>query len=484
MKKIFYIVAVAGLMLNSCAKNEKPQPQQEESKYSFSIGAEKETDEDGSPETRIEMINGVKHWSVGDQVGMFVRTTNGYINNIALMGQHTEPATATSFVGELSHSDISQFDPSSECRFLTYYPHNASATATFDVSTGWYLNFSTPQNITVKKGEFSTDNVFMYSAYRAYPTTWLDGNGEQQWSARQSLKYRHAYSYLRVKLDINLMGLPVTRIQVTHPESGISGNMRLYLPAYPNSQNDQNILGGNRNMIVDIDGGMNLGDEVYIPMIRESYPAGTKFTFTYSNGATYEKTIQSDITLQRGKIHNIAFKLPFIADFINGQNYTPALPNDDLANPFDFAGHAYLSQRLQGGNRGVEFWNTSYAQYEYAFATPALNLSGKTSVPVEVKAFMSFYSTSMNETSPQPNSGDRFYVNTVSRTTTSYSYSTNGTPVTITGTYRVGYVTPFTLNNTSSRIGITFKPRTARDFLSGRDKYYYIAMSRLEVVPL
>ncbi len=55
MKKVFYLIAVAGLVITSCAKTDNPNPNKGKT-YSFEIGAERETDEDGLKVSEMQIM--------------------------------------------------------------------------------------------------------------------------------------------------------------------------------------------------------------------------------------------------------------------------------------------------------------------------------------------------------------------------------------------------------------------------------------------
>ncbi len=234
MKKVFYLIAVAGLVITSCAKTDNPNPNKGKT-YSFEIGAERETDEDGAPETRIQFINDALYWSVGDRVGMFVHEgTTQRINNLAMTGNHSEPVKATSFTGTLTQSEIESLNPNNTYRCMSYFPYSTTVTAP-SAST---IVLSIPQTITVRKNEFPTDQILMLaSPTDAFPPiTWLDENGEQQWDKSVSFTYRHMFSYVRVKLNTNLTSLSVTGIEVSSPSNHrLSGNL-FYFPQFVGNQ--------------------------------------------------------------------------------------------------------------------------------------------------------------------------------------------------------------------------------------------------------
>ncbi len=312
MKKSFYLIAIVGFIFASCTKPEKPNPNEERT-YSFSIEAEKEADDidnsDGSSQTRIEIINNLLHWSVGDKVGLYITEANRstlIVNNLAMTGNHSEPVKATSFTGTLTQSEIESLNPNNTYRCMSYFPYSTTVTAP-SAST---IVLSIPQTITVRKNEFPTDQILMLaSPTDAFPPiTWLDENGEQQWDKSVSFTYRHMFSYVRVKLNTNLTSLSVTGIEVSSPSNHrLSGNLFYFLPT-------GYMMGGTySNRIIDIETGMDVGDEIYIPfVVPVSYSNNYNYTFkfTFEDGTTSEKIIPVDnFKLQRSKIHNITFNL-------------------------------------------------------------------------------------------------------------------------------------------------------------------------------
>ncbi len=345
MKRLIYLTAIVGFIMVSCAKpNDNPNPNEGET-YSFEIGAEKEAD--GTDGTRVEVVDGLLHWSVGDQVGMYVTNTNGttkHIDNFAMTGIHTEPTRNTTFKGLLTQSQISQLDPNSTYRHFSYHPYGSMVLNNISNynTYGIVMTHTLPNQITVRPNEFPMDNVYLFAeeGSLAPPMTWLDENDEQQLGARRTFTYKHTMAYLRVRINENLNGYPIEEIRVnlnTVPVSltamvCLSGGLSMY----SNRKKDDNYyimyannLSASTNykyIYVTIEDGMDVGDYIYIPIPPNVlYPYGDygtssrtlRFSFYYSrNGQRYQfgnKTLPvsttEEIFFEAGKIYDIAFNL-------------------------------------------------------------------------------------------------------------------------------------------------------------------------------
>ncbi len=362
MKKIFYLIAVVGLMFASCTKPENPNPN-EEPTYSFSIGAEKSID--STDETRVEYVDGLMHWSVGDQVGMYVtaesstysRPQNSYVNNFAMTGAHTEPARGTTFKGLLTQSQISQLDPTKTYRHFSYYPYGSMelySTAVYN-SMGVMMYHTIPPSFTVRPNEFPTDAIYMFAEEEGMnsPMTWLEGN-EQKWSEKRTLTYKtykHTMAYFRVKINSYSRNLPLGGVSIQlreyKPEFGMNITTNKiagtgYLYSKYRQGGDTHIVhsmmeGTYDSITVYIDGTINEGDYIYIPIsctgpiypLYEGQNGGyTRFRFTFFERDSYNSnhvfaTKDPQIApispnnifdpnylyLEPGKIYDIAFNL-------------------------------------------------------------------------------------------------------------------------------------------------------------------------------
>ncbi len=335
--------------------------------------------------------------------------------------------------------------------------------------------------MTIRKNEFPSDYALMFAlANNKHALTWLDGNGKQQRGERIAFNYKHVLSYLRVRLDINLMSLPVTKIEITSGSVGLLGDIYL-------NRAGAIVLGGGRNVTINIPEGMDVGDEIYVPLLPNTHTAGLTFRFTFSNGVTYEKVVPNNLTMQQGKTHGIAFKLPFIADFQNSNRYTPPLPNmgQQLRSSFDFAGHTYLATGLTRSSGGIQIAYPYISTDRNGLATPPLNLGGKTSVPVQVKATITF-STTNNR---QPNSQyDYIYIAYDSNIWTNVTLSNSSTitvPITTRGTGE--YSTPIpassytTLASSRSKIRLLYYQNNIH---TSQITSPTMILNRLEVHPL
>ncbi len=232
MKRLIYLTAIVGFIMVSCAKpNDNPNPNEGET-YSFEIGAEKEAD--GTDGTRVEVVDGLLHWSVGDQVGMYVTNTNGttkHIDNFAMTGIHTEPTRNTTFKGLLTQSQISQLDPNSTYRHFSYHPYGSMVLNNISNynTYGIVMTHTLPNQITVRPNEFPMDNVYLFAeeGSLAPPMTWLDENDEQQLGARRTFTYKHTMAYLRVRINENLSFRVFGKVEAFTFGERIAGDMAI-----------------------------------------------------------------------------------------------------------------------------------------------------------------------------------------------------------------------------------------------------------------
>ncbi len=345
MKKLFYLIAIVGFVMVSCTKPENPNPNEEKT-YSFSIGAEKETGD--TDETRVEMVDGLMHWSVGDQVGLFVHNhLDTRVGNLPMTGTHTAPARSTTFVGQLTQSDMEKMSLIYNNRYVnhnyaSYYPYDSNIIGhQYLPSSDEALNLRQrlPATITVRKNEFPSDHVFMVAFLKDIPPiTWLDENGKQQWNERITFTYKHVYSYLRVKIGTMPAGVESFNF---FQLAGFTGNFsqweieskhyfQLTGTFYSSTEYGFGPVNTTRTTAyyfqknVNIDGeGISSGDYIYIPMPCNGYligtvdlRSGTNFSFNFGssgNDLPYKKVVRAGTLpikrLEPGKIYDITINL-------------------------------------------------------------------------------------------------------------------------------------------------------------------------------
>ncbi len=330
MKKMFYLIAIAGIVMASCSKTGNPNPN-EKRKYSLSIGAQKTTS--GTDETRVENIDGVHHWSVDDRVGLmimregsvpgagdlyrdfnveeFMEAAGNLINsrdnflgqnvvyNLPMTGEHGEPTPSAHFRGELTYDEMLLMHPDSLYDYGSYYPY-----AYTDQPLVLLFGLMFPE-----RGVSVQPNVFPAHVARLFgtvhkdlpPMTWLDENEEQQWSPSVVFNYWHTLSYLRLRISGNdITSAPVSRIEVR-----ASGEISLTI-LYDSSGLNFEL---NRDQYVDIEDGMYVDDEVYIPIVASgvtNYETNMTFEFYFTDNTSWSKTIQGGVA-EPGKIHPISF---------------------------------------------------------------------------------------------------------------------------------------------------------------------------------
>ncbi len=337
--------------------------------------------------------------------------------------------------------------------------------------------------LTITKNKFPSEHVLMYaSAINVPPISYLDGNGIKRYGEKRTFTYKHAYAYLRLKIEDNLSPQNITKIEMSTGSYSITdASLSGYI--YVDVTNGAITRSGTSGLFrrtIEIPGGLNVGDEVYIPMPATTYRGGSiRFTFTYSNGDTYETNIPAStsqpLTLESGKIYPIRFKLPFIADF--RLNYYAFYPStiDENTQSFDFMGDPYLSYMVlfDKTKRAILFDSRTYTPV--GFATPALNLGGKTSLQV-VTASRPFTGggtpSSLN---------DRFYVKAVPTSATTYTATSSGTSaVQIYAGESLLVSGLINLTTANRRIGIDFTSRYVGNPFLGRTQ---MELYRLEIHP-
>ncbi len=327
MKKIFYLIALVSLVFASCTK--PGNDHNGERKYSFSIGANKAVDTDNSSKTRIEIINEDLYWSVGDKVGMFIGTisygqpTNIILDDFALTGQHQNPTKNATFKGELTYDQISQFNDYDKYTYTSYYPYDMWVEIDHvDGDAQDRFCFEIPQEMELTPNEFPHQYAFMFDRQVRKPAlTWLDESTGQQRFLQESVPfhYRHVLAYLRLKIINNKPTNPVVNIFMESLSD--YGNPSLsdvfYLHLYYNMVSAQYVNPSRNTRNITIPDGLNLGDDLYIPMAPSSsstYQDDIAFTFELEDGTNIRKVLSASdvyLSLYAGSIYPITFNLGY-----------------------------------------------------------------------------------------------------------------------------------------------------------------------------
>ncbi len=337
MKKIFYLTALAVLLFASCTKpGNNPN---EERKYSFSIGANKEHDTNSSSGTRVEIINEDLYWSVGDKVGMFVgnytnNTGELQLDDFVMTGLHSEPVKSTTFSGELTYDQISQFDPDDIYAYTSYHPYDMYVDVLHINGYSDEVYFEIPYSMELMANEFPSQYALMYARSSITPITWLDDDGTQRWRNQPAVfYYEHVLSYMRLKINTSETSNPVTSIYI-ESDPGNTNLSDIYmfntrLGHYNISSNGGHSV--NRTRQITIPNGLNVGDELFIPIVGGHYGADIRFSFTFEDGSYVTKLVPASINpllLNQGQIHTITFNLSYpiisneftLDDYIEGQD--------------------------------------------------------------------------------------------------------------------------------------------------------------------
>ncbi len=320
--------------MTACVKTDDDPQRNENHKYSISVLGEKTALEDDSSETRVELVDGVPHWSADDTIGLYVfkkgfnyimsnlagftgtiEDLNSYVvaSNIPLTGRHEEPVRNAHFSGELTFEQISRLYPDSLYEYMSYYPYMR------EISKGvyevWTINYL-PYFLSHSHESWVESNVFPAHLTRLIsnefdglpPLAWLDERGVQRSGERLSFNYMHYQSYLRltivsneintlrvnsVSLDIPNRSGWIERVEIDPETGSLHADISNIHTSY-------------------IEGGMSVGDYIYIPIddgdyTDDRYPMMT-VEFTFEDGTTWSKTLRGGVA-EQGKVHNIGFNI-------------------------------------------------------------------------------------------------------------------------------------------------------------------------------
>lgn len=301
--------------------------------YTLSVGGEKAGEnggeKDAAPDageekasTRAELGgDGIYRWSPADRVGMFVAPAGGttpILDNVRLTGINAGPTTRTDFEGELTRDQIEQFTEDATYDYYSYYPYDASVG-----SSGMpKVTISLPAVRSVSPDVFGPGCLMVAHATGKGPITWLDGGG-QRFGEKISFSYDHVFAYAELYLACNLMSQRITRIKITDNGGGVlAGDFEVDM-----ATGDYTAANASNVLTLDVEGGMDVLDgRLYIPIPAADLSSHT-FTveLTTEHGNSVSMELSRGVNFQRGKVHKLALKVPFLINFngIDGAVYDP-----------------------------------------------------------------------------------------------------------------------------------------------------------------
>jgi hypothetical protein len=287
------------------------------------------------PETRAEYDGVTYKWSPRDKVGFFMMLKDSYtptVSNVALTTANTVADRFAEFNGALTHAQIDAINPDAQYDYYSYYaPSLPGESQVLPDASFPTVPFNIPNEITLTPNVFPAEYGFMYgtkvtTAEGQKPITWLDGANKQQYGEYIGIKYNHAFAFLEVYLEANLMTRPVTKIVVTTPSGSMSGTANINITngtisGFTGGQPSitVNIAKGVDNKQLDIwkDGNGVAYNRIWIPIDPAQANRNLQFDF-YTEGNNKSLLFESQSkggSLLKGQKHKVGFVLPFHVDF-------------------------------------------------------------------------------------------------------------------------------------------------------------------------
>jgi hypothetical protein len=398
------IAALLAMLAAGCTKNATDdinfaQPTGGKSIYTMSVGGEKSGDAT-TPDTRAEMGDDrVYRWSAADKVGFYATvtgTTTPVLDNIRLVGVNATPVTRTDFDGELSREQIERFDAETRYDYYSYYPYDA-ATAGFPNIT---VNMSASRTIT--PDVFDNGCLMIARTTDRGPVTWLEVDGTdvlQRFGEKIGFSYEHVFSYIELYLACNLMSQRITRIVITDNGGGVlAGDCTVDLRTGAVSMTNTS-----STLTLDIEGGMDVLDgRLYIPVPAADLSSHSfRITLTTEHGNSVTMDLPRGANFQKGKIHKLALKVPFLINF-SGVGSSGRAPKQFTFKGYNFSSNGnpeMISNNNQFRFEAVNSAASGAFYYEGGDITkdnaargtltlPAINVAntaGRSDIPVKVE---------------------------------------------------------------------------------------------------
>ncbi|MDR0510730.1 MAG: fimbrillin family protein [Rikenellaceae bacterium] len=356
--------------------------------YPITVVAGDQSGVDGE-QSRASWDGGAAYlWAVGDQSGLTIAptgSTSHVAHNVCMSGDHTEPSVGATFTGELNASQIDAMSAADKYDYYSYFPHSATAHSAVAFPN---VQFVIPSSISVTKNVLNSDYAPMVATpvKNVGPITWRDGE-VQMFGPTVHFNYRHVMSYMAIRMRINLMSAPVTKIVITNTTGGtVSGPLNVNL-----DNGSAAWAGGSSSLTVNIPGGFNVGDVIYVPMLPGDM-GSQRFRFDFYINGSIPNTISTVDNIpggvfERGKVHNLRLKVPFHVNF-------GALGKSNQRDPgnFSYGGYGFW------GNESI-FLRSDNVKFTRGFLSgrgkavlrlPAFNLTnsdGRTDIPVSLSVY-------------------------------------------------------------------------------------------------
>lgn len=376
-------MGVIGLFAASCSKDAAVEPTkpsgpstpqevvtEDEAIYEFNVTSGK------TEETRATYVDKTSYmWDENDHIKVYMFPSGLTEDDFAGISKEAAEAKSifynkpmekvlkaqtkkANFKGKLTASEIEKINEHGTYDYYSYGPLNCDVIE--DVGFP-YVDYTLEDVRTTNKNDFACRYMLVRgkSLPNEHPVTWLDENGEQVAGKSIGFIYEHMLAFLALQIDVNLMGAPVTKIEITSLDNvPIAGKTKVNLMAEDISNNVK-VLGDKTKVTVNITNGFTAGDDIMVCMAPGSYLSGKRLNFAFfyqDNANRYVKFHDQTITagaLTAGKKHRIKFKLPFKINFE---------AHDGLPN-FNGGRHAEGTGWFKFRGADLEFRTNGYMKY-------------------------------------------------------------------------------------------------------------------------
>lgn len=339
MKRLFLFSAAVAVLL-SCAKespvDENPNPDTPVVEYqTITFEAVVPTTSDcpapaaDGTETKTTLVNhSLVHWAKGDAVKVlfFPNSANPYYNpenltmNSSIKVTGANGVLTATFDEETAescyfHTDTwlwggEEYGIEHMYNGIALYPSNVEATSYRDATAMTYTNTTISYNLptaqTAVENSFGNGLLFSYAPIS-------DKNAFEEGSAK--LAFENACAL--IKLNLPADASDIVSVKVASSGTALTGNFKvnttatmtygMNLPTYPLSMT---AVSGTNNVTLSAPDGETLkpGGTYYIVAWPGTHSNGLTFTFTNKDGRTVEKSISSEVVLEKSKIDEFTFR--------------------------------------------------------------------------------------------------------------------------------------------------------------------------------
>ncbi len=340
------------------------------------------------------------YWTPGDEVGMSVTETGAsstIAHNVRMTGNIPDKILNTTFTGNFTQAQIEAMSKDGKYDYYSYFPYQSGGgDAAYPK-----VRFSIPSRITLTPNQITATYAPMVAIPHldTWPITYLDGGG-QVYSETIRFKFRHVMSFLALGMECNLLSQPITSVTITATGTNLSGELDVDI-----TDGTAVWATGANTLTIDIDGGMEVGDVIFVPMLPGDLTAQTlTIRFDTADGRTgyigaYPvNSNMADVTvggggLERGKTHSLQVKVPFRVNF--NETYTLAdaglSGSGPAGSPFTYKDYTFKRSVLTDIMTDYMSFRTSSYPNTAVLVAPSIDTrtaSGRNNIPVQLRILM------------------------------------------------------------------------------------------------